>query len=153
MIITDNGFVVYYYTGRFDNFCVYVLKPKKRRLQRWTPKDKDYFKWLKLQGKKYGNNEVYNDFITLYKSININTTFKEVVDITRDFNHKYGVKNHHWWVILALTLIAEENKENTILGKRIKLLDVYNLLKDNYPISKIVIYMQGKSWEVFRWST
>lgn len=145
MIISDNGFVIYYYRGRIDNWCVYVLKSNNKGF-RWTPKDKEYFKWLKIQGKRYGNDKVYDDFMRIYNVIDKDTSFQEVVRITREVNKEYNTKHHYWWIILALTLIAEENKENAPLGKRIKLLGVYNILKEGWKVSKVTKYMKGQRW-------
>lgn len=145
MIISDNGFVIYYYRGRIDNWCVYVLKSKNKGL-RWTPKDKEYFRWLQVQGKKYGNDKVYEDFLKLYDVIDKDTSFEEVVNITREINKGYPKKFHYWWVILALTLIAEENKKFAPLGKKVKLLGVYNILKEGYSVAKTTQYMKGMKW-------
>ena len=147
MIITRRGFVIYYNTGNFDDFCVHVLRPKIKKV--WKPKDSDYFKWLRKVGKRYGNEEVYKDFLKLYKPITRSTTMEDIEHIVRELSIKYN-NSQEWWVILALTIKAEEHKENAILGKQIKHLAVFNLLKENLRIREIVTYMKGKPWYELR---
>ena len=45
---------------------------------------------------------------------------------------------------------AAKHKENAILGKQIKHLAVFNLLKENRRIREIVTYMKGKPWYELR---
>ena len=47
---------------------------------------------------------------------------------------------------MYMTMLAEEKKENAILGKKIKRLGAYNLLYDEYPIDYIVKYMRNMRW-------
>lgn len=143
MIITGNGYVIYYNYGRFDQYCVHVLKPSNKRV--WKPRDSEYFRWLKRMGGRYGNDKVYSDFLKLYEIINKDTSMFEIEQFVRNMYSDY-VYGEEWWIILALTMKAEECKEHTILGKRIKHLAVYNLLMEDMKIRKIVSYMTGKRW-------
>ena len=43
-------------------------------------------------------------------------------------------------------MIAEENKVNMILKKRIKRLGVYQVLMDNFPPSEAANFSKGKGW-------
>lgn len=43
-------------------------------------------------------------------------------------------------------MIAEENKLNAILKKRIKRLGMYQVLVQNYPPSVAANYSKGKKW-------
>lgn len=48
--------------------------------------------------------------------------------------------------ILYLAMIAEENKEHSILGKRIKRLGVHILLKDGKSVEESATFMKGMGW-------
>lgn len=143
MIITHNGYVIYYNYGEFDQYCVHVLKPKKKSA--WRPLDKEYFNWLKNMGKRYGNDYVYEDFLKVYEIISKTTTMYEIENIVKEVKKNY-FQGELWWTIFALTMKAEECKEYTKLGKRIKHLGVYNILKENMKVSEVVSYMKGKKW-------
>lgn len=147
MIITKKGYVIYYNEGSFDEWCVYVIKPHSKKL--WKPRDNEYFSWLRKLGKKYGNTEVYNDFLKIYFPINQNTSMSDVENIVNEVSIKYP-NSEEWWIILALTIKAEEHRQNTYLGKTIKHLGVYNILKDEMKLMDVVTYMRGKSWRYLR---
>ena len=57
----------------------------------------------------------------------------------------------HWveltFVVLYAAMVAEENKENTKLDKKIKGLAVYMLLIENRSPEFIVNYFQGMKWQ------
>ena len=44
-------------------------------------------------------------------------------------------------------MIAEENKEHSILGKRIKRLGVHMLLIDGEPVNYAANFMRGVGWK------
>jgi hypothetical protein len=44
-------------------------------------------------------------------------------------------------------MLAEENKANKKLGKRIKHLGVYQVLIDELPIATAANYSRGKNWK------
>ena len=48
--------------------------------------------------------------------------------------------------ILYMAMIAEEQKKNTRLGKRIKRLGIYALLIENKTISEAANFMRGMGW-------
>ncbi len=48
--------------------------------------------------------------------------------------------------ILYMAMIAEEQKEHTRLGKRIKRLGIYTLLFENRSVSDAANFMRGMSW-------
>lgn len=142
-IITDNGFHLYFGKGDFDDYCVYV--ERKNKLYPWF-RDETYFRWLKRLSKKYGKELVYNDFKYVYENVYVGVD-KEVPNrIIREIDEHYPEQTQQWWGLFFMTMLAEEHKENTILGKRIKHLGVYNLLIDEYSIQYIVTYMRDMYW-------
>ena len=47
---------------------------------------------------------------------------------------------------LYMAMIAEEQKEHTRLGKRIKLLGIYALLIEHRPVHDAANFMRGMGW-------
>lgn len=63
----------------------------------------------------------------------------------------YARKNkqfpQRWFNVLYAGMIAEENKENTILKKRIKRLGVHQVLIDNVSPGETAVFSKGKKWK------
>lgn len=143
-IDTDNGFHLEFGKGNFDDYCVYVMK--KNVNYRWL-RDEEYFHWIKKLSKKYGVERVYNDFKFVYDNVWIGVSSEIANNVVRLVDKNYKEHTQQWWSIFFMTMLAEEFKENAILGKRIKHLGVYNVLIDEWGVKRVVTYMRGKSWE------
>jgi len=144
MIDTDNGFHLGFVKGNFDDYCVQVSKNGYN--YRWF-RDDEYFRWIKKLSEKYGVEQVYEDFVYVYDNVWVGVDSKYANKIVRIVDNNYREPTQHWWGLFYMTMLAEEYKENAILGKRIKHLGVYNVLIDEYKISYVVKYMRGKPWE------
>ncbi len=60
-------------------------------------------------------------------------------------NYKNDVINFDkWFTVIYLGMIAEENKKNTILGKKIKGLAMYQIMKENFTAKEAANYSKGK---------
>lgn len=130
-------------TGRFDDYCVYVTKPNKRL---WFPYDWQYLRWIQNLKKKYSVFKVYLDFLRIYNLARYDYDETEAYDVICEVDKTYTGDTEHWWSIFYMTMVAEERKENTILGKRIKRLGVYNVLFDNFTPQYTAEYMRGMRW-------
>ena len=97
--------------------------------------------------KKYGVERVYNDFNFVYDNVWIGVSSEVANNVVRLVDKNYKEHTQQWWSIFFMTMLAEEFKENAILGKRIKHLGVYNVLIDEWAVKYVVTYMRGKSWE------
>ena len=100
----------------------------------------------KKYSKEVGDKKVWDDFMKIANK----TSYKfngrvvsQVNNISISYDNPLDV--FKTYCILYMSMISEECKENTILGKRIKMLGVYNTVIDKYPIKYIVKYMRGKS--------
>lgn len=142
-IDTDNGFHLEFGKGNFDDYCVYVSKSNVKL--HWL-KDEEYFRWLNRLSKKYSVELVYEDFKYVYDNVYTGVSSETANYVVRVVDSHYREHTQQWWGIYFMTMLAEEYKENSILGKRIKHLGVYNFLFDKYPISYIVKYMRGMDW-------
>ncbi|MBR5956747.1 MAG: hypothetical protein IKZ99_00095 [Salinivirgaceae bacterium] len=140
-----DGSYLEYDTGQFDNWCVYLTRPGNAR---YAPRDYQYFARLVEYGKKYGNNLIYNDFVQIYekttKTLDSNM-FSEIVSLCTKFGaDQIGIAID--FSIIYMGMIAEENKEHSILGKRIKRLGVYQVLIENYLPNIAANFSRGKKW-------
>lgn len=141
-----NNRKVIFDTGRFDDWCVYVVEANGNSN---APLDVTYFSELYLISKKYDKQKVYNDFVQIYnKSDNtINTVVLTLVDtISNTYNNEDRLKIEQWFTVLYAGMIAEENKANAILKKRIKRLGMYQVLIQNMPAAQAVKFSYGKKW-------
>lgn len=118
-------------------------------MTRYAPTDIEYFNWLKQQAQIFGAAKIYNDFISFYEF-----TGKEIdqapLDIITTLSNDYGSASEEadtWFTIIYAGMIAEENKANTILKKRIKRLGMHQLLLENYKAEDAANFSRNKKWK------
>ena len=70
----------------------------------------------------------------------------EAYVVIQELDKTYTEDTENRWRKFYMTMVAEERKENTILGKRIKMLGVYNVLFDNLNPVYTAKYMRGMRW-------
>lgn len=132
--------------GNFDEWCIYIVEPNG---EKHAPRDMEYLtKLLDLQ-KQYGN-IIYKNFVSIYNMTN-NNVDTNVLDMIHNIAVPYnmdGLIVEKLYTILYLTMLAEENKKNTKLGKRIKRLAVHQVLMDKLPPKDAANYSKGKKWEI-----
>lgn len=138
----QDGTRIWFGKGKFDDWCVYVKE--RNEIKCYT--DDEYFEVIKSLADVYGTDLVYNDFKTIYFSVNKQFDIGETVSKCKSVAKHYVENTLKWWIVLYMTMVAEENKENTILGKRIKHLGIYNILFDKYSIEYVTEYMNGMKW-------
>ena len=133
LINLDNGNVLYFAEGRFDKWCVYEKNSYGKRI---IPRDVEYFTELLKLTNYFKRDDIYNDYISIYDLTTKNFD-NNVVDVIKKISLKYGEfksEVFRTFSILYMAMIAEENKANTKVGRRIKRLGVYYLLfKDKSP--------------------
>ena len=143
MIITNTGYKIYFGRGKFDDWCVFYNDTDDKK---FIPLDKHYFQWILDLSKKYGVEQVYNDFLKVYEAADEIFDEDECLSLCTEVDKNYEEATTHWWVIYYMTMVAECKKENAILKKRIKHLGVYNILFDGYDVDYVTKYMRGKGW-------
>lgn len=143
--IFKDGSYLEYAQGSFDSWCVYLTRPNQLK---YPPKDYQYFERLREYGNKYGLDRIYNDFVAIYSLTTANLDdsvfFKieeissaygdDCIDIAIDFS------------ILYMGMVAEENKEFSRLGKKIKRLGVHQVLMEHMPSDEAANFSRGKKW-------
>lgn len=115
----SDGSYYCYDTGRFDNWCVYSVEDGS---QRKPLSDKNYFQDVYDLGEIYGEDDIYNIFVEVYKRTT-KDLLPEVLEYIATESEKYPEDQlvfEKTFVALYATMVAEENKEFTKLGKRIK---------------------------------
>ena len=144
----EDGSFLEYDDGRFDKWGVYYTDSNGNRK---APKDTDYFKDLYNFSKKYGNERIYSDYVRIYNKTNKyieEETISYIEQIAKGYELLDRMEIEKMFMILYMGMIAEENKERTKLGKRIKRLGVHTLLVENRPIKESATFMTGKRWQL-----
>lgn len=128
--------------GNFDEWAVIVQHPTYPRM----PTDEWYFKKLTKFALYSSPSEVYDQFVEIYE-----LTTKEVDEKVLDTisgiakRYPYPLEFDLIFCILYMGMIAEENKEGAILGKKIKRLGVYQTLIEGLGATKAAHYSRGQS--------
>jgi hypothetical protein len=132
--------------GSFDEWCIFLTRPDKPR---YAPKDTEYFTILKNMGNRFGHAKIYNDFISYYnqttKDID-NTILDLITTLSNDYENK-AEEMDIWLTVIYAGMIAEENKANTVLKKRIKRLGMHQVLLDNFAPEQAANFSKGKKWQ------
>ena len=149
-IVTINDYHFWFDRGNFDEWCVHCMKPDGKM---WFAYDSEYLSWIKRMAKFHGKDKVYKDFISIYNSACYNFNMKNGYEVIKEVASHYPSKDttEHWWTYFWMTMVAEERKENAIVGKKIKRLAVHNLLYDNYKLSYVLKYMDTRRNPNMNW--
>lgn len=132
-------------TGAFDNWCVYLTRHGQRR---YAPRDNEYFLRLKQLGCIHGHQKVYADFIKFYSLTNKQIALPVLTLITELANTYFtdAEEIDIWFTVIYSGMVAEENKANTVLGKRIKRLGMHQVLIENMEPNNAATFSKGKKW-------
>lgn len=134
-------------TGKFDDWCVYMVENNGHKM---APRDETYFYELSLISKKYDQNKVYDDFITIYnKTTNrLDKSVLTVIDtICATYRPQHQIIMEQWMTVLYAGMVAEENKKHARLKKRIKRLGIYQVLVLNMSPKDAAQFSYGKKWQ------
>jgi hypothetical protein len=142
----SNGGFIEFDLGCFDGWCVFVTTPGSKR---FAPTDVQYFTRLKQLGEKFGPQKIYDDFVVIYNrtSKNVDSKVFELIAILSRFYNSDGVEMELWLNVIYAGMIAEENKENAILKKRIKRLGMHQVLIEGILPEKAAVFSKGKKWK------
>ena len=126
----DDGSTISFGPGKFDEFCIHFVCSDGRK---YFPKDHEYFKQLQILGDQEGREKIYYEFIEIFDRTGKDID-KDVISHIKKISLKY-VNDFRWverlYMILYAAMVAEENKANTQVGKRIKRLGVHQVLIEN----------------------
>ena len=142
--VFEDGEETFFNEGKIDEWKVSLRKGWRY----WSPRDVDYFNELYSLGERYGFEFTYAVF--LYVCYSVYPCKWNGIDRIR-FERVCKIADAHFeedtlklWMTLYLTMLAEENKKNTKLGKTIKNLAVYKILLLGEDIETVAGEMYGK---------
>jgi hypothetical protein len=142
-LINDiDGTIVEFGKGKFDEWCVYIKKPEER----YAPKDDQIFRIMQNIGDELGRENVYSDFVEIYRPTDKNIN-PEIIRLISELVNKYRTAIRDLKIgysVLYGGMVAEENKENAVLGKRIKRLGMHQLLIDGMAPEECAVFSRGK---------
>lgn len=144
-----DGQFLEYGEGRFDNWCVFLKRPDQ---ERFAPRDCEYLSRIGGYGSIIGCEKVYSNLVEIY---NIVTTVPNVKVLERVeskciekyaplYGMMYALKVAVDYCIVYMGMVAEENKENCILGKRIKRLGFHQVLLEGMDALCASEFSKGK---------
>ena len=144
--VFENGTVLFFDEGQFDEYSVYQLNEGEKQ---FAPRDKKYFDFLKTLADKYGAAYVYKDFVNIYNRTNKvidDGVLHLISDIASNRYRDEKVTVDIQFTILYMTMLADENKKYTKLGKRIQRLGVHVLLFENKSSEEAADFLRGIPW-------
>ena len=131
--------------GGFDTWCVYLTRANNPR---YAPKDIEYFSILLELGKIYGGKRIYSDFVEFY-NLTSDRIESSVLNLITSISNKYEDHTEAidvWFTVIYAGMVAEENKENAKLKKRIKRLGMHQLLIEGVPPQIAANFSRRKKW-------
>lgn len=141
----SDGSYLEYDTGQFYDWCVYLTRPGHPR---YAPRDFQYFERLKLYASHSSNDAVYDAFVKVYNATGRKvekSVFDSIDAISRGFGSD-ALDLSIDFSIIYMGMIAEENKAFAILGKRVKRLGVYQVLKGGMSPNMAANFSRGRKW-------
>lgn len=143
--LSDGGFIEFD-SGCFDGWCVFVSTPGNKR---FAPTDVQYFSRLKKLSEKFGPQKIYDDFVVIFNRTTKNVDAKvfELITVLSRFYDADDAEMELWLNVIYAGMIAEENKENAILKKRIKRLGMHQVLIDGMLPEAAAVFSKGKKWK------
>jgi hypothetical protein len=130
------GFSLYFSTGRFDDWLVWLEWPEGAKAI--APTDEWYFGKMSRWDDKVG---AYERFVAVY-----DRTTAEIDPSVFEFIDEIAVSKQEAVVLAVLYagMVAEENKEHAILKKRIKRLGVFQVLVLEMDPKRAANFSRGK---------
>ncbi len=131
--------------GTFDNWCVFL---SRNGMPRYAPKDTEYFTILQQLATRHGSHKLYYHFVLLYERTSTKIDI-DVLKMIKKIAEEYGGDKEDieiWFTVLYAGMIAEENKENAVLKKRIKRLGMHQLLIERFEPYTAANFSRGKPW-------
>lgn len=135
----ENGAEIGFTRGKFDDWCVHYFDGEKVKYML----DKEYFKTMQDISKVYPS--VWDDFCIVY-NLTEKTPDEKVFEIINILSQKYGKYQKQFereMGVIYMGMIAEENKENAILGKKVKYIGMYQTLKLKWDVEKSANFSKG----------
>lgn len=140
-----DGSILEYDRGKFDDWCVYFTPVNA---QKYAPTDVQYFNELQQLSKVHGARNLYDDFSTVFDATNASIT-TQTLTLISTLAAKYGADAQRIDELLTIVyagMVAEENKQFTRLGKRVKRLGLHQVLLEGLSPQAAAYFSKGKRW-------
>ena len=143
--LTD-GSVLEFGPGNFDDWCVFLTRPGEPA---YALSDREYFAELRHLAARQGNQKVYDDFVQVFDrtGLELNDSVLQHIAALAAGYRRDAAEAERLLAILYAGMIAEENKANAKLGKRIKRLGVYQVLMEGVPPEVAAEFSKGRPWQ------
>lgn len=141
----SDGSFLEYDRGKFDDWCVYFTNSNGLRK---PPRDTDYFAQLLQFSQKYGIEKIYGDYVKVYELTGnqiLDSSLNSISVISKKYQED-AIDVDIIFSILYMAMIAEEQKQYTRLGKRIKRLGIHMLLVEKKSVHEAANFMRGMGW-------
>ena len=147
--IFSDGSVMFFGRGNFDSFCAYYKENSKAKQR--ALRDVEYFGTAQLLADKTSPEKFYDDFCRVYDATGKKVD-RRVISMISDISKDYGDYSdiaEQTFGILYMGMLAEENKQNTKLGKKIKRLGIHNVIMENVSVQNAANFMKGmRAYEI-----
>ena len=128
--------------GRFDKYAV------RTDFNSWAlwPSDTEMFEKIRTHYNKNSIDLFYSNFMIIYNAVS-----KDIKIEILDLIHKISLfcpdqeEAEALYCYLYYAMVAEENKENAVLKKRIKRLGIHQFLKEGFSKDEAANFSKGKS--------
>ncbi len=143
--VFGDGSRLEYDRGNFDDWCVWLTSPDGSRR---APRDVEYFERLAEYARRCGAAQLYADLAAVYARTTRNPE-PSTADFIGTLCAKYGADAGALallYSIIYMGMVAEENKENAPLGKRIKRLGLHQLLVEGLAPQEAADFSRGRTW-------
>lgn len=141
----EDGSILEYDQGAFDEWCVYLTRPS---VNKYAPKDFEYFMRIQEYSDKYGAKKLYEDYVSIY-NLTDKSIKQNVLDEISSLSSKYSDDITDIDIDLTIIyagMVAEENKAYTKLGKRVKRLGIYQILIEKMSYKEAANFSRGMEW-------
>lgn len=130
--------------GTFDEWCVFVTRPRQPR---HAPRDTDYFETLKDLHARFPR--LHADFVEVFKRTTAKCDlplFAHISKLAAQYPDDARTEVDVLLTTLCAAMIAEENRAHAPLGKRIKRLAVHQVLVEKMPVELAANFSRGIGW-------
>ncbi len=141
-----DGSLLEFDQGNFDEWCIFLTRPGHPR---FAPKDWQYFIRLQELAACYGKQKVYADFVAIFDATDRTLNAELLAQISRtsvDYT-QHTLRADIVFTLLYAGMLAEENKAHAPLGKRIKRLGVYQVVREGMRPREAATFSVGRPWQ------
>jgi hypothetical protein len=145
LLTTTSGDTISFGNGRFDEWCIYVQRKENAPGDYLFPLDSWYFTELARINEE--EPWVYEDFLKFYNLTDkeaSNLAIKLIPLLAKKYKETHLVEL--LYSIIYAGMIAEENKEGTKLGKRIKRLGMHQTLVEKLDPKIAADFSRNMKW-------